>query len=276
MTSLAASAQGYRRLHITALSMRVDHRSVQVEQVFHVAIHVHVTETVANLDELVIPDVGVLEPMGDERAVSHATGGTDVVETLTLAAAQPGVVTLRPAYLDAIDPKSGKALRFSSNSLRIVVVTARAAGASDRSPGIARTFLLVFGVVIGGVSFLIAIVLVVLLVQSRRRAGVVVAAPVVVAPPPGPPVRSPREDVEAALRRYRTSPANGTLHELRAALFVAAGASPGGTLRDALAETSNGALRRALTAAEGAAFGPEAMRDAASTDLIAATERWLA
>jgi hypothetical protein len=277
MVSVAASAQGYRRLHINALSMRTDHRSVQVGQVFHVAIHVHVTETVTNLDELVVPDVGTLEPMGDERAVSHANGGTDVVETLTLAAAQPGVVTLRPAYLDAIEPRSGKALRFSSNPLRIVVLAARAPDLGDPLPGIEHAFLVLVAVVAGVVVVLIAAVVVVRLVHGRRRAAVVIAAPVPVAPPPPPaPTRSPREDVEAALRRYRTAPANGALRVLRAALFVAAGAAPGGTLRDALDETSNGALRRALTAAEGAAFGPEAMRDAASTDLIAATERWLA
>jgi hypothetical protein len=276
MISIAASAQGYRRLHITALSMRADHRSIQVGQVFHVAIHVHVAEKVTNLDELVIPDVGTLEPMGDERAVSHANGGTDVVETLTLAASQPGVVTLRPAYLDAIDPKSGKALRFSSNPLRIVVAAARAPGLADPFAGIEHAFVVVFEVIAGTVVVL-ALVVVGRLVRGRRRAAVVVATPVAVTPPPSPPpTRSPREDVDAALRRYRTAPANGALRDLRAALFVAAGAPPGGTLRDALAETSNGALRRALSAAEGAAFGPATMRDAASADLIAATERWLA
>ena len=63
---------------------------------------------------------------------------------------------------------------------------------------------------------------------------------------------------------------------LRGALFVAAGSNAGATLRDALAATSDHALRTALSAAERTAFGPAHERDAASVDLIAATDVWLA
>ena len=62
---------------------------------------------------------------------------------------------------------------------------------------------------------------------------------------------------------------------MRGALFVAAGTNAGATLRDALAATSDGALRPALIAAERTAFGPAHERDAASVELIAATESWL-
>ena len=106
--------------------------------------------------------------------------------------------------------------------------------------------------------------------RPRREAP---AAPVVGAPPPAP--RTVRDEVADALRAYRTAPANGSLTRLRAALFAAAGASEGATLRDALSATPDRALREALVAAERAAFGPAHARDAASSDLIGSTEGWL-
>ena len=96
-----------------------------------------------------------------------------------------------------------------------------------------------------------------------------------VAPPPPPPRTTPRDAVASALRAYRTAPADGALLGLRGALFAAAGVSPGATLRDALAATSDGSLRAALAAAEHAAFGPAVQRDDASQRLVVATEEWL-
>jgi hypothetical protein len=278
LAALAApvGAQGLRTLHVDAFSMRADRSRIPVGSIFHVAIRVHVREHITQLDELVIPDIGTMEPMGDERTVSHASGGTDVVETLTLAPTQPGPFTFRPAYLDAIDGRTGRPSRFSSNLLRVVVGATPIGSPVDAAVAALQGVLLVVGVLVAFGVALVVVFAVVRVVRARRRATVTIAAPVPPTPQPPPaPVRTPRDEVAAALRRYRTSPANGALHDLRGALVVAAGAPAGGTLRDALAVARDGSLRAALQAAERTAFGPAAARDTASADLVEATQRWL-
>ncbi len=266
--SLAAALP---RLHVDALSMRADRTQVQVGETFHLAIHVHVREPVTRLDELVIPDVGTMQLLGDERNVSTSPSGADVVETLTLEPTQAGTFTFAGAYLDAIDARTGKPSRFSSNPVRVVV----AAPAPRLGEAVWSAVQLLVAMVLWALVVAVVIAAIVLVVRFRRRPRPVVdaAAPVVPAAPP--PARSPRDVVADALRAYRDSPANGSLLRLRGALFVAAGASEGATLRDALARTDDAALRDALIAAEHAAFGPTHAREASSETLIRTTEGWL-
>ncbi len=266
-----ANAASLRTLHVDALSMRADHAHVAVGEVFHLAIHVRVRENVAALDELVIPDVGMMKLEGDERHVTSSPAGTDVVETLTLEPTAAGAFTFKGAYLDAIDARTHKPSRFSANPVRVVVGAA--------TPVMYTTFVpmwrVVLGIALGGTAVLAVLaVLIAGVMMSRRRtpAATSVAPPAV---PAAPPPRTPRDEVADALRAYRTAPANGSLTRLRGALFVAAGTNAGATLRDALAVTSDRDLRAALIAAERTAFGPERERDAASDDLIGATGTWL-
>jgi hypothetical protein len=265
-----AGAASLRTLHVDALSMRADHARVAVGQVFHLAIHVHVRENVAALDELVVPDVGTMKLEGDERNVSSSRAGTDVVETLTLEPTMAGAFTFKGAYLDAIDARTHKPSRFSANSVRVVVVAPAPAIGSPYAD-VARFML---PIMLAGSAVLVAIAALVTIVRVRRRRAPEVVAPVAPAPPA--PVRTPRDDVADALRAYRSAPANGSLTRLRGALFVAAGTNAGATLRDALAATADFALGDALTAAERTAFGPARERDASSAELIAATGSWLA
>jgi hypothetical protein len=267
----AAPAQGLRKLHVEALSMRADRTQVRVHEVFHLAIHVRVRERVAAVDELVVPDVGTLLLEGDERHVSGSPAGTDVVETLTLEPVAAGTYTFRGAYLDAIDARTGKPSRFSANPVRVVVT----------GPSVADSFWPVLRAVLGVAIALLALVSAAIVlfafVKTRRRRdrpAVKVAEPLAAAPAPAPP-RTPRDEVAAALRAYRNAPANGSLTTLRGALFAAAGTSSGATLRDALAATPDRSLRAALIAAERTAFGPAHARDAASAELIDAAEAWL-
>lgn len=265
-----ADAQSLRRLHVDALSMRVDRFHPRVGQMFHLAIHVRVRENVQALDELVVPDLGTLQGLGDERVVTHGPGGTDVVETLTLEPTLPGPFTFQPAYLDAIDARTGRPSRFSANPVRIVVEGAPVVdtfGARLLS-ALARGALIVLGLVLA----LIAIVG--LGRRLRRRERTVVISKPPPAPPPELP-RTPRDVVAQALRGYRVSPAAPQLHSLRGALFAAAGVPSGATLRDALAATPDQGLRASLLAAERTAFGPAQARDGASSELIDATEAWL-
>jgi hypothetical protein len=231
---------------------------------------VRVRENVAALDELVVPDVGTMKLEGDERNVTSSPAGTDVVETLTLEPTMAGAFTFKGAYLDAIDARTRKPSRFSANPVRVVV----GAPAPDLVATFGPIWRLMLGIMLAGSAVLVALAALVTVVRLRRRRGppaVTVAAPV--APPPPP--RAPRDDVADALRAYRTAPSHVSLTRLRGALFVAAGTSAGATLRDALAATSDGALRAALIAAERTAFGPAHERDGASDELVAATESWL-
>jgi len=131
-------------------------------------------------------------------------------------------------------------------------------------------------VVLAGAAVAVLVVAAFALVLVRRRAPPPppVATPT---PPPAPAAvaRTARDEVEDALRAYRSVPANGSLVRLRGALFAAAGAPPGATLRDALAATRDDRLRAALAAAERTAFGPAYVRDASSAELIDAAQAWL-
>ena len=258
-----------RTLHVEALAMRADRTQVSVGEVFHLAIHVRVREQVTALDELVVPDVGTMQLLGDERHATSSPAGTDVVETLTLEARAPGTFTFNGAYLDAIDARTRKPSRFSANPVRVVV----AGGTTFRVLHSWDVVLLLAKIMLAATGVLVAAALVIMLVRTRRPTPVA-PAPVVIAPPPAPR-RTPRDAVADALRLYRTAPAHDPLMRLRAALFAAAGVAEGATLRDALAATADRELQAALAAAERAAFGPAHARDASSAELIGATEDWL-
>jgi hypothetical protein len=266
-----AAAQGLRTLQVDALGMRADHTHLHVGEVFHLAIHAHVRQRVTALDELVVPDVGTMQLEGDERHVTASPAGTDVVETLTLEPTAAGAYTFNAAYLDAVDARTGKPTRFSANPVRVIVdPPARSLFPVGAVGRIARE------VVVAGAALVVVAVVAVALIRARRRRP---PAPVRHVPPPAAPAappRTPRDEVADALRVYRSAPANGSLIRLRAALFAAAGAPPGATLRDALGAAPDGALCAALAAAERTAFGPAYLRDASAVELIDAAQRWLA
>ncbi|HTD32603.1 MAG TPA: hypothetical protein VK665_03000 [Candidatus Elarobacter sp.] len=271
MPATPSSAAALPRLHVDALSMRADRAQMQVGETFHLAIHVHVREPVTRLDELVIPDVGTMQLLGDERNVSTSPSGADVVETLTLEPTQAGTFTFAGAYLDAIDARTGKPSRFSSNPVRVVVAAKR----SDFFGSWWAATKLIAALALGGTILLALLAAVVSVVRLRRGDRPVVDVAPPVAPPQPPPGRTSRDAVAEALHAYRASPANGSLLRLRAALFEAAGANAGWTLRDALKVTHDAALRDALVAAEHAAFGPAQAREASSEALMRTTEGWL-
>jgi hypothetical protein len=267
-----AQAQGLRSLHVDALSMRADKTHVAIGETFHLAIHVRVRERITALDELEVPDVGTMHLLGDERHAFAAANGTDVVETLTLEPVTPGPFTFPAAYFDAVDANTKKPSRFAANPVRVVVTAPLAQALSPRL--IAFPLFAMALVALGTLLAALALVALVVVMLRRERKPVVSApapAPLV---PPAPP-RTPRDDVADAVRAYRSAPADGALRRLRATLFAAAGVPPGATLRDALANAGDDALRPALSAAEHAAFGPAHARDDASRELLDATDAWL-
>jgi hypothetical protein len=264
----ASPAFALRTLHVDALAMRADRTQVAVGEVFHLAIHIRVRERVAALDELVVPDVGTMQILGDERHVTSSSSGTDVIETLTLEPRQPGTFTINGAYLDAVDARTSKPSRFSANPVRVVV-----GGGSTFTVQFWEAMRIIVAITLVGTGVLVVVALLVTLARTRRRSPPIPARPV--APVTASPKRTPRDAVADALRMYRTAPSHDALMRLRAALFAAAGVDAGATLRDALGTTADQGLRTALIAAERTAFGPAYARDAASAELIDATEAWL-
>ena len=265
MAAFSSPALALRTLQVDLLAMRADKTVVQVGDVFHLAIHVRVREQVAALDELVIPDVGSMQLLGDERHVTSSAAGTEVVETLTLEARVPGTYTFTGAYLDAIDGRTRKPSRFSANPVRVVV----GGGSPFRVWRVWDAARILGLIVLAGTGILVLIAVAVTLVRTRPR------PPPIVAPVAPLPPRTPRDLVADALRTYRTAPSHDALMHLRATLFAAAGAGAGSTLRDALSGAAEPGLREVLIAAEHTAFGPAHARDASSAELIDATEAWL-
>ncbi|MDQ6933384.1 MAG: hypothetical protein M3160_09465, partial [Candidatus Eremiobacteraeota bacterium] len=86
-------------------------------------------EHVASPDELIIlPTLGRLQIVGDERHAILADGATGYTETLTVVAHASGTVRVGAAYFNAIDARNGKPSRFSSNDLTFAVADAAGDG----------------------------------------------------------------------------------------------------------------------------------------------------
>ncbi len=253
--------------------MRADRRQVAVGEDFHLTIHARVAQRIDALDDLVIPDVGTMHVLGDERHVTHGPAGTDVDEVLTLEPAEPGLVTIAGATLDAIDDRTGKPTRFTADTVRIQIGPPASTGLPWER--------IIAGVILGGAVVAMGALALTRLARPRRSAEIAPSVPAVVVAAPVAVALSPRDDVRVALRAYRAQPSRGTVDTLRAALYRASGVAGGATLADALRSVRDERLRTALRAADAAAFGPpatgesRAQPDGIETALSTAVESWL-
>lgn len=277
----ASIAQGYPQLHVVALAQHADRATVEPGGVFHVTIHVKVSQRRERLDELILGSFENCEIISNETVRTAAADGTDFVERLAVQALAPGTATISPAYIDATDPALGKPMRFSSNAIRVRVTGA--APSDSALQGFAATAqraLVAAAIVVG--LFAAVFVLIVLFVRRRRRpakiaAGATVpvpAAPVVAAPPVS--AVSPNEQLARAAEAYKSERTDATLAHVRAILFGLAGVPAGATLIDALRALGERDrwLRTALLAAEDAAFGPAAERRPAGDGMLAAIQAY--
>jgi hypothetical protein len=253
-------------LHITALGMHADKRVVKPGETFHVTIHVHIREKRDRLDELVLPALSNVVDLGDERRRSPAADGTDFYETLTVAASTVGTASFTPAYIDAIDPATGRGMRYSSSPLSVRVVDGTTI--NDADPRALAALLRTAALTIAGILVLVVIGIVLLVRRARRP-----RRPD--SPPPAPAavrvVAATRADpLRAALDAYRAQGTDVALDALRNVLFMRAGAAPGATFADALRALGprDPALGRVLAVAERARFGPVHERAAAARDLL--------
>jgi len=269
LTPRATFSQALPHLHITALGLHADQRVVRPGQSFHVTVHVHVREKRDRLDELVLPALTNAVDLGDERKRVPATDGTDFYETLTVEAPTVGTASFTPAYVDAIDPATGRGMRYSSQPLTVRVVSGPAV--ADAAPAALTSLLrrVVLTVVAGIVLLAVASIALVRLRRPRPRPATVDSAP----PPP-----PPRDALRAAFTAYRARGDDGSLDALRAVLFTRAGAAPGATFADALGAlgSADPQLTRVLAVAERARFGPVHERPPAARDLLALLVAYLA
>jgi hypothetical protein len=259
----AAATASYPRMHIRVMGMHADRRSVAPHERFSVTVRIVIAEKRDRLDELVLGAVDDCTIVGDERR--HAAlpgGGTEFKEVLTLEAGDPGTATITPAYIDAVDPANGRALRYSTDPVSVTVTAAEPVDRTYRSLlDVARAA----SIVLGAAGLLAGA----LAVARRRRSAPPAPAAAPLPLPPLVPASPP--GLAALAAQFARSREERDLLALRSRLFDHAGAAAGATLADALAGCGTQVnLRAALIAAEAAAFGPRDARASAAELLIAA------
>jgi hypothetical protein len=262
------AAQTLPRLHIVALGMHTDKRTVVAGQPFHVTIHVAVTEKRAALDELILPTLSNAVELGRESRREPGPRGTDFYQTLTVAASTAGQARFTAAYIDAIDPSSGKALRYSSDPLTVAVTAAAPFDAVARNT---RATLGSLGAIVGGTAVIVlvlAFAIGMLRGKRRRPAAVDRSQP---AAPLSMPLELPSDDpLRDAIAMVRSRGDDAAMDTLRIVLFARAGLGSGATLADVerAAGDSDRQYIRTLRAAEYARFAPAAERPAATRRLL--------
>lgn len=215
---------------------------------FDLIVTIRVRENVAALDNVVLPSFSGPEELGDERVVSHGSGGTLYRETLRLVAHSRGELPVGPAYLDAIDARDGKPKRFLSNSLMLRVEGGALLNPWSGLQNVAKAF--------GELIFITAVVVsMAMLFRRRRPAAPVTIAPAVQAAPATPHV-SIETRLQAALEMLAARPTRESLRNVRALLWEYAGVPAGSTLADALSATDDAPahVRAMLAAVERATF----------------------
>ncbi|TAM74504.1 hypothetical protein EPN44_11100 [bacterium] len=259
-----ARAAEYRLLHVRTLAVSVDRTQAHIGGQLHLTVRTAVGERVEALPELILPDLTAFQVLADAERVEHAASGTTFVAVLTIAPNLPGSSVIGPAYLDAIDPGTHRALRYRSNT---VVVTALASAPSQAREIIAQVhrllpldILFVLAVIVGSLWLL------------RPRAEGTVA----VAPPrsePSTPALPASEGLGVWVERLRAAPTRANAAGARAALWARLGARERETAQDVLGRLSDPTGRSAVAAAERAAFVEPAREAAAARDLADALAR---
>ena len=269
----AAVAQDLPLLHITALGLHADKRIVRPGEAFHVTVHVHVREKRNRLDELVLPALTNAVDLGDERTRVPAKDGTDFYETLTVAAGTVGTASFTPAYIDAIDPATGRGMRYSSQPLAVSVASGTTIEDAD-SGALSRLLRTAVLTIVAAAVVLTAGIVAFLRLRRRSRSA---PRPSPLPPLPARKARPPGDPVREALAVYRARGDDDSLDALRNVLFTRAGAAAGATFADALRAlgTRDPQLARVMAVAERARFGPVHERAPAARDLLVALDAYV-
>jgi hypothetical protein len=251
----AAPAQQLQRLHVRSFTLTTDTQHPQPDVPFNVTVSIHVKENV-QIQNVYLPAFFGPEELGDVRTQSRGRTGTLYRETLTLVAHSPGHLTIGSAYLDAIDARDGKPVRFRSNNLDLVVQ----GGAALPRRGTAWALVLT-------ALALLTVVAVFALKRPRRTRAVVVEEP---PPPLAPVIPIDPNPFQTALAELRVRRDRAAVMRVRSTLWHIAGASDGETLHAVLRrpEAIDLDLRRMLVAVERAAFVDDQQLSRAIDDVL--------
>jgi hypothetical protein len=222
-------------------------------------------------ENVILPQFGSAEGLGDTRVLSSTPQGTVYRETLRLVAHARGPLVIGPAYLDAIDARDGKPKRFISNVLRLNVVGGPQMDIWTPALALLR----------GAFNIVLLLAAAFVFVSLFRRRARVAAQPPEPAPEPAlTPIRqhSPEDAVAAALRELRERRDRRSILALRKALWASVGAQEGETLGDVLRRPSSDGpgTRRLLTLVERATFVEDARLPEAIADVLRERESTIA
>lgn len=267
----AARAQSLPHLQIETLGQHADVGTVAPHVPFHITIRLTVKEKRTRFDELILGDCNNCAIVGDERIPRVLRSGSEYIERLTLEAIAPGEARLSPAYIDAVDPRSGKALRYSTDPVSVHVSGPAPLDTAERA---IRSFFRILLIAFGFGAALFVLIALFVLRGKRRPTPPPQVAPI--APPPPVETASLVQRLVRSGEAFARTRSETPLADLRALLFEAAGVARGATLVDALRGLTDvdRPLRVALLAAERTMFGPAAERESAGDDLLAAVEAY--
>jgi hypothetical protein len=267
-------AEQLQRLTVTQLVLSADTVEPKLEVPFHLIVTAHVRERVQSFQNLDLPILAEVELLGDEHAVSAGPDGTTYKEVIAVVAHHTGSITIAPATLDAIDARTGKPTRFSSNPLTIAV------GGGVLKPtfdGVAFGWRMVRALFFAACAGAFALIFVLLFRHRFARGTRVVRLPAATPVAPRPQPR-PREILRDALTTLRAERTRATAMRVRHVARSMVGASDTETLDDTLrrplaAETG---MRELLITLERAAFTYESDLQTAIAGAISALERLVA
>ena len=272
VTMLPAGAQSLQRLTVTQLTLSADTKAPKLEQSFHLTVTAHVRERVTWLNNVVLPILAELELQGDAHSVDTSSSGTSYREVITVVAHHTGPITIAPVTLDAIDARTGKAMRYSSNPLTIVVGGLMAeprafALQTNAGPIVAAIGLLLIG---GAVAW--ALIFLARRPRTKNDVPAEVVVPVLV--PVAQLVRNDASVLRDALTTLQAERTRAGAMRVRHAVRALVGANDTETLEDVLRrpKAKEPGMREVLQTLERAAFTYESDLQAAIVRAISALE----
>ncbi|HVA26984.1 MAG TPA: hypothetical protein VNF68_02325 [Candidatus Baltobacteraceae bacterium] len=266
-----AFAENLQRLTVTQLVLSADTAQPKLEVPFHLIVTAHVRERIASLENVDLPILTEVELLGDEHSLVSAANGSTYKEVITVVAHHTGAITIAPVTLDAIDARTGKPMRYSSNPLTIAV----GGGSLVPTVDVGAIAWRIVRVIVYGLCA-VALILVVVLVLRRKPTPALEVMTLPQATPVEPrPQRNARDVFGDALVTLRADRTRATVLRVRHVARSMVGASDVETLADALRRplAAERRMRDLLTTLERAAFTYDGDLQTAITHAIAALER---
>jgi len=276
VVALASAANAaLPRLSVASFTFAADTQSPAQERPFHLIIDVRLNGRVDDLEGVVLPQLGTLEILGDEKHTLAADANTEYRETIAVVPHQGGVISIPPAYLDAIDARDGKPKRFLSNDLTLHV----AGPASVLTGSAAGLGLLRVAGFLAGAALIVGLAFAALRLR-KTPPPIAPAEPEPIAEPAVAiaPMDAPSDAAARARAQLAADPTRDGALAARSSLWRSVGATDGETLADVIRRPAahDPALRAVLRALERAAFTDDPDRVAAIGDALRALDGYRA